>query len=155
MTDAMSRQIGGDHYSKQRIQPFEFTMANGWDACAHTILKYVHRHADKGGAQDLDKAIHTAEIRFTLLRRYVEPVKYRFWRWLNGRSFEKDGPYEPRIHIRDYIRENDIETAEALALHALEQWVKFDATSAEFVYTYRALLDRIKDLKIQRYGEPA
>lgn len=60
---ALTVQIGGDHYSRLAIQPMEFSMANNWDACAHTILKYVTRHRHKNGLQDLKKARHCVDMR--------------------------------------------------------------------------------------------
>jgi len=55
--DHMVVQIGGDHYKKMKIQPLEFSMANGLNACEHSVVKYVSRHRDKNGRQDLEKAI--------------------------------------------------------------------------------------------------
>jgi hypothetical protein len=49
-------QTGGDHYTKLAIQPMEYSMANGLDACQHTIIKYVTRFRDKNGIEDLVKA---------------------------------------------------------------------------------------------------
>jgi hypothetical protein len=59
---ALNNQIGGDHYSKLKIQPMEYSMANGLDACQHTVIKYVTRFRDKGGLQDLHKAQHTLQM---------------------------------------------------------------------------------------------
>ena len=59
---ALNNQIGGDHYRKLKIQPMEYSMANGLDACQHTIIKYVTRFRDKGGLQDLYKAHHTLQM---------------------------------------------------------------------------------------------
>lgn len=59
---AMQSQEGGDHYTKLKIQPMEYSMANGLDACQHTVIKYVTRFRDKGGIEDLRKAIHTIEM---------------------------------------------------------------------------------------------
>jgi hypothetical protein len=58
------QQIGGDHYLKMKIQPFEFSMANNLDPCQHTIIKYVTRQkGDRAKRlEDMDKAIHTIEI---------------------------------------------------------------------------------------------
>lgn len=56
------KQIAGNHYIKYKIQPFEFSMANNLDPMQHTIIKYVMRHEDKGGEEDLDKAIHVIEM---------------------------------------------------------------------------------------------
>lgn len=62
LMDALQSQEGGDHYKKLKIQPMEYSMANGLDACQHTVVKYVTRFRDKGGIQDLRKAIHTLEM---------------------------------------------------------------------------------------------
>ena len=59
---ALDQQVGGDHYKKLKIQPMEYSMANGLDACQHTIIKYVTRFRDKGGIADLEKAKHTLEM---------------------------------------------------------------------------------------------
>ena len=57
MADAMKTQIGGDHYRNMAIQPLEYSMANGLNACEHSVVKYVSRHRGKNGKQDLLKAI--------------------------------------------------------------------------------------------------
>lgn len=59
---ALSTQVGGDHYSKLKIQPMEYSMANNLDACQHTIIKYVTRFRDKAGVQDLEKARHVIDM---------------------------------------------------------------------------------------------
>ena len=59
---ALEKQIGGDHYRKLKIQPMEYSMANGLDPCQHTIIKYVTRFRDKGGIADLEKAKHTIDL---------------------------------------------------------------------------------------------
>lgn len=53
----MQEQIGGDHYRNMKIQPLEYSMANGLNAAEHSVVKYVSRHRNKGGKQDLEKAI--------------------------------------------------------------------------------------------------
>lgn len=53
---AFEKQVGGDHYTKLKIQPMRYSMENGLDPCQHTIIKYVTRFRDKGGIQDLEKA---------------------------------------------------------------------------------------------------
>lgn len=58
---ALSDQVGGDHYKSMKIQPIEFSMANGLNACQHTAVKYIVRK--KGNRLlDIDKAIHTLRI---------------------------------------------------------------------------------------------
>lgn len=50
-------QVGGDHYSKLPIQPLEYAIANNLGIMEHAVVKYTTRHKDKGGKQDLEKAI--------------------------------------------------------------------------------------------------
>ena len=65
--EPLQRQVGGSHYTDMKIQPFEFSMANGLNACQHTAIKYITR--TKGDRiEDLNKAIHTLEI-------YIEMIK--------------------------------------------------------------------------------
>lgn len=59
---ALDKQIGGDHYKKMKIQPFEFSMANGLNPIQHTILKYVTRYKEKKGLEDLLKARHCIDL---------------------------------------------------------------------------------------------
>ena len=60
--NALTRQVSGNHYSKMKIQPMEFSMANKLDACQHTVIKYVCRFRDKNGIEDLRKAKHCLEL---------------------------------------------------------------------------------------------
>ena len=58
---ALERQVGGGHYKGMAIQPIEFSMLNGLNACQHTAIKYiVRRKGDR--LEDIAKAIHTLEI---------------------------------------------------------------------------------------------
>ena len=59
---ALETQVSGDHYKKMKIQTMEFSMANNLNACQHTAIKYICRYKDKGGLNDLNKAIHTLEL---------------------------------------------------------------------------------------------
>jgi len=64
--DPLSRQSGGDHYKTLAIQPVEYIHANGLGFLEGNIIKYVTRHAAKGGRQDIEKLIHTAELLLAL-----------------------------------------------------------------------------------------
>jgi hypothetical protein len=61
---ALQQQVGGAHYKGLRIQPMEYSVANGLNACAHTAIKYITRKkGDKAKRlEDLDKAIHSIEL---------------------------------------------------------------------------------------------
>ena len=56
------KQIGGSHYSKMEIQPTEFIMKNSIPFAEGNVIKYVCRHHDKNGAEDIKKAIHYLEL---------------------------------------------------------------------------------------------
>jgi len=56
--DAKLQQVGGDHYIKYEIQPFDIIDCYGLDFYAGNALKYLLRYRDKGGVQDLKKARH-------------------------------------------------------------------------------------------------
>lgn len=58
----LAKQVGGDHYKKYKIQPVEYAMANKLNYCQANAIKYVTRYEDKGGIEDLRKAIHNIEI---------------------------------------------------------------------------------------------
>ena len=53
-----STQIGGDHYSKMKIQPIDFITENKLSFIQGNIIKYICRYKDKNGLQDLKKAQH-------------------------------------------------------------------------------------------------
>lgn len=59
---SMKKQIGGNHYSKFAIQPTEFIYKNNIPFIEGCAIKYLCRWKDKGGVQDLDKAIHFIEM---------------------------------------------------------------------------------------------
>ena len=55
-------QVGGDHYKKMLIQPAEFINKNKLLFAEGNAIKYICRHSEKGGIQDIDKAIHYLEM---------------------------------------------------------------------------------------------
>ena len=60
--NAWDKQVGGDHYKQYAIQPAQFALANGLDYAQSNAIKYIVRHKDKNGVQDLDKAVHYIEL---------------------------------------------------------------------------------------------
>lgn len=55
-------QIGGTHYKKYgSLQPWDVVLAWGLGYLDGTALKYIARHKDKGGKEDIKKAIHFLE----------------------------------------------------------------------------------------------
>jgi len=62
MQDALNKQEGGNHYKDLAIQPIEYIVKNNLDFLQGNIIKYVTRHKNKNGAQDIKKAIHYLEL---------------------------------------------------------------------------------------------
>ena len=62
MSKVWDKQHGGSHYQKYKIQPSKFVVENKLlypEGCA---IKYIIRHQDKNGKEDLLKAIHFIEM---------------------------------------------------------------------------------------------
>ena len=59
---ATDKQIAGNHYKNLKIQPVEFCQKNELNYCESAIIKYVCRHRNKNGAEDIQKVIHYAEL---------------------------------------------------------------------------------------------
>ena len=55
---ASKEQVGGTHYAKNKIQPWDYIHANGLGYFEGSVVKYVTRWKDKGGIEDLKKARH-------------------------------------------------------------------------------------------------
>lgn len=69
---ALDKQVSGTHYKDMPIQPIEFITKNKLDWYQGNIVKYASRHHIKGGADDLRKVIHYAEL--ALEAQYGQPV---------------------------------------------------------------------------------
>ena len=73
MSKVWDKQIAGSHYQKYKIQPSKFVVENKLlypEGCA---IKYIIRHQDKNGREDLMKAIHFIEM--IIERDYPEKPK--------------------------------------------------------------------------------
>jgi hypothetical protein len=53
-----TRQVGGDHYTRLEIQPWEVIERNNMGFFDGNAVKYLMRYKAKGGVQDLEKARH-------------------------------------------------------------------------------------------------
>lgn len=59
---ANNRQVDGDHYKKYgNLQPWDVIVAWNLGYLDGTALKYIARWRDKGGINDIKKAIHFLE----------------------------------------------------------------------------------------------
>ena len=53
---------GGSHYKNFVIQPAQFINKNRLLFAEGNVIKYVCRHRDKNGKDDIEKAIHYLEM---------------------------------------------------------------------------------------------
>jgi len=60
--DFFEKQVGGKHYTKFNIQPADFINKNNLLFCEGNVIKYVCRHQNKNGKEDILKAMHYLEM---------------------------------------------------------------------------------------------
>lgn len=130
LNNPLDVQVGGAHYKEWVIQPIEFTMANLYDACSSSIFRYVARHRDKNGREDILKALHYVELREQLAGASLIDTILNGCRldskWANlranlGWAMEADF----------FIAANGIEPNAAEAMLALEDWLWTDSKAAK------------------------
>jgi len=73
MSNPYDKQVGGSHYQNMKIQPAEFINKNEMKFAEGNAIKYICRHINKGGLQDLQKAKHYIDM--IIERDYSEEVK--------------------------------------------------------------------------------
>lgn len=61
-TKATDTQVGGEHYRDEGIQPVVFCHSRNLPFIEGNVVKYVCRHREKSGVQDLLKAKHYIEL---------------------------------------------------------------------------------------------
>lgn len=137
MADALSTQVGGGHYKGLAIQPIQLSMANNYDACIHSSIKYVTRHKDKAGAEDLGKGAHFCQLRRECMIETGYPEK----------AIE-------RIPIYRYIELNRIPEAEGRIIIELHSWAMCPPTVTpdHFAYTCSRIVNMINALSTLQYG---
>jgi hypothetical protein len=59
---SLETQVAGDHYKNCNIQPVDFIHANGLTYLEGCIVKYISRHKNKNGAEDIKKAMHYCQM---------------------------------------------------------------------------------------------
>lgn len=71
-SDPLSYQVGGNHYNSMAIQPITFITKNNIPYREANVIKYVCRHANKNGVEDLKKARQYLDI---LIHEYETNTK--------------------------------------------------------------------------------
>ena len=60
--NALDVQVGGSHYKDLAIQPIEYIHANKLGFSEGNVVKYITRHRQKHGADDVRKVIHYCQL---------------------------------------------------------------------------------------------
>jgi len=69
---ALNKQVAGNHYKDQPIQPVEYIHANAIGYFEGNVIKYVSRWRKKNGIADLEKAKHYIELLIELESRKAD-----------------------------------------------------------------------------------
>lgn len=75
---ANDTQIGGTHYKRFTIQPWDYILANKLGFLEGNVIKYVTRWEEKNGIKDLQKAVHCLQ-KLIETEEQKEPIQ-RKWR---------------------------------------------------------------------------
>ena len=78
---AYKKQIGGNHYSRFKVQPSKFINDNNLQFAEGNAIKYICRHAHKGGKQDLEKAKHYIDM---IIERDYKDENEKQELWIEG-----------------------------------------------------------------------
>ena len=82
------KQIGGKHYLKYKIQPSQFVVENKLLYPEGNVIKYILRHQNKGGKEDLLKAKHFIDM---IIERDYDNKKEKQETWIEGYKKWKAG----------------------------------------------------------------
>lgn len=134
--EIMAAQVGGTHYKGMTYQPIELAMDRGYDACVFSVLKYVSRHRQKNGRQDLEKALHFVKFRKVLKGD------------LPDASVHANLP-EPSVGIDCFIGVNEVPFPESAILRMLDSWNEAHGQH----YVGEAIANGIRDLIETAYPE--
>ena len=85
MVDPNETQIGGDHYKVGGEEHWDRAWRLDFDCFQYIITKWVERHKEKGGLQDLEKARHA-------LDKYIKVIQDQEDRLVGIKAGAEPGP---------------------------------------------------------------
>ncbi len=134
-TNPLDTQVAGNHYKNMKIQPFEFSMANNFNAGQHSILKYVSRYKNKNHFEDLKKAHHFLEM----LMSHEYPKDFSLWKiqpfMPEGKSIIAKDDLHPKIRRIANLMQN---------LYGMEHEDFSDKAMDRFIKELQEGIDEIK-----------
>ena len=105
VSESLKEQVGGSHYKGFKIQPVEYCHANGLGFLEGNVIKYVTRHKEKNGREDLLKARHFLNMLLDL--EYPEEKEVpKSIEQMNKEAMEKEIQNQTFIYSPEGIREH-------------------------------------------------
>lgn len=95
-------QYGGTHYKNLVIEPAEYCQKNKLGFCESSAIKYLTRHASKGKAEDVKKAIHFAQMVLEMEYGIKTNLSY------------KEGDWEVTESVRNYETHKEVDVTCAI-----------------------------------------
>lgn len=94
--EPLSVQVGGKHYKQGGMQPIELIEGVRMCGSCSSILRYIYRHKEKNGLQDLQKVLHYCD--------FVE----KYGNWYFGAVYEPCGltTSETDLLFHKFIKSN-------------------------------------------------
>lgn len=98
-------QFGGRHYKKYKYQPWDVVIDWNLGYLEGTALKYISRWRDKGGLEDINKAIHflqkLIEVENERKQSTVSKLDHRAGH--DAQCVSEYGAKDPLVYERRYI----------------------------------------------------
>ena len=110
-------QVGGDHYKKCGIEPVEYIHANRLDFNEGSIVKYISRHRNKNGAEDIRKIKDYCDIILELDYGILPEAKIKE----NGDVVMEEHEYPHGETIAEEIERKEAELYTALMKQGLSR----------------------------------
>ena len=113
---ALETQVGGNHYSKLKIQPIEFIIGCRLEFREANAVKYLSRYTDKNGVEDLRKSRHYVEM-ILENNNAVKGFFRRIYKWV---ELQLTKPHQSAF---DYVMANDFSYHQRHAIMLIANWI--------------------------------
>lgn len=119
--DANAVQVGGNHYKKQPYQHWDFVLDASVPYLEAMVAKYVSRHMNKNGRQDLEKALHFLKK----LEEEIDAVRVGKRHRVSSRASVLAGlARNDAVAVLEFITLNNLPTPEARIIYKTVLWAE-------------------------------
>lgn len=124
--EANDRQVGGNHYKRSKFQPWDWDRY-GVGGLEWTAIKYITRFREKGGIEDLNKAIHFVD------KLIEEAHNYGRCNRVTSRWEDMD------LLLANYVSEWSLDAEQHCAVSLLIFWFQASALDAVKMHIQRLI----------------